>query len=240
MGQCVYLQGVQVSSSQPAAKHTILHAPIRMRFPAPRGAPLGSMGSAAESALSLQGRLFLVVRPGQLAAGIERGARPEAAPKTQAIGLPDRPFYCETALESRPSPHQKAPSSHRAGIDKAAGLNRPAPIRRGALSMAAPKGDDWPPQGAVVAGVTRASQVPKGKADIQSSPKGEIARKGAAVRSFALMASAVRLIADGTRREGPSWSARSQAAIGSAPAPRQSYKTRHSGKGNHSSRPCGR
>jgi hypothetical protein len=101
---------------------------------------------------------------------------------------------------------------------------------RGVLRTA-PKRTDWPPQGAAVAGVTRASQVRKRKADIQSSPQGEISRRGAAVCSPALMARAARSTADGTRREGPSWSARSQVAIGSAPAPRQPHKARHSGKG---------
>jgi len=54
-------------------------------------------------------RRFVLMRPGQFAAGIERGARPEAAPKTQVIGQPVTPFYCETALELRSSHQHKAP-----------------------------------------------------------------------------------------------------------------------------------
>jgi hypothetical protein len=54
---------------------------------------------------------------------------------------------------------------------------------------------------AVVAGVTRTSQVPKGNADIQSPPQGDLSRQAARFCFLALMARADRQKCPGTRRK---------------------------------------
>jgi hypothetical protein len=100
LDQCVSDQPVQVSSSQPAAKRLTLHAPIRMRFPAPRGAPLGSMGSAAESAFAFQGRCFVV-------ANVQADARYRAVRSFRTI--PVRTARQSQMLEISTSRHHKAP-----------------------------------------------------------------------------------------------------------------------------------
>jgi hypothetical protein len=151
---------------------------------------------------------------------------PSVLPLWRAFEHGSDGYFAPQLIYRSPKIHAGAQSS----IGAAHNLHGLTHKTRGVLRTA-PKRTDRPPLGAVVAGVTRASQVRKRNADIQSSPQGEISRRGAAVRFSVLMARADRLTADGTRREGPSWSARSQVAIGSAPAPRQSDKTRHSGKG---------